>query len=156
MAVCPISEVETSPGNFQSWFFLDRPYNVAEAKPVIAALVNTSGSDPMCKSAEHPFRVPGLFNWPTQKKIGPGRSADPVKATLFDPPEEWYPNISLDDLRAGILAKYPTAFDAKPGADGSAVEIDWDKRYATLNPLSQSEIVAALDDRKHASDRSVG
>jgi DNA primase RepB-like protein len=75
IAVDPISEVETSPGNFQCWWFLDRPYSVAEAKPVIAAFVNTSSSDPMCKSAEHPFRVPGLLNWPTQKKIGGGRSA---------------------------------------------------------------------------------
>jgi hypothetical protein len=156
IAVYPMSEVETSPGNFQSWWFLDRPYSVSEAKPVIAAHVNTSGSDPMCKSAEHPFRLAGLLNWPTHKKIVRGRSADPVKADLFMPPEEWEANITLDDLRAGIIVKYPTAFSAKREASDTATEIDWDKRFAAFNPLSQSEIVAALDDPKHARDRSVG
>ena len=39
----PHAEVETSPGQFQTWYFFDRPYSVAEAKPVLTALARATG-----------------------------------------------------------------------------------------------------------------
>jgi hypothetical protein len=110
-----MAEVETSPGNFQCWYFFDRPYSVAEAKPVLTALARCTKSD-STHSCDHVFRVPGTLNWPSWKKIDKGRSPVPWRARLaFMSDECWHPNLTLDGLRAAIIEKYPTAFDAPNG-----------------------------------------
>src|SRR5207244_165559 len=38
LPLLPHTEVETSLGQFQCWYFFDRPYPVADAKPVLTAL----------------------------------------------------------------------------------------------------------------------
>jgi hypothetical protein len=112
LPLCPQAEVEPSPGNFQCWYFFDRPYPVDEAKPVLAGLARCTKSD-HTQSCVHVFRVPGTLNWPSRKKIAKGRSSVPWRARLssiYD--ESWEPiSVTLDELRAAILEKYPDAFD---------------------------------------------
>src|SRR5271166_878445 len=38
-----MADVEASTGNFQCWYFFDRPYPVADAKPVLTALARCTG-----------------------------------------------------------------------------------------------------------------
>jgi hypothetical protein len=157
LPVEPHAEVETSPGNFQCWYFLDKPYSVAEVKPIIAALVAKVASDPACKSADHPFRIPGTLNWPNATKRARGRSAEPVMAQLT----EWYeeiliPNYSLDQLKASILAKWPDAFNAQTAVATTIKEFDWDQRCAALTPMNEDDSIKILNDPKYDRDRSEG
>jgi hypothetical protein len=110
LPLCSMAEVETSPGNFQCWYFFDRPYSVAEAKPVLTALSRCTESD-STHSCDHVFRVPGTLNWPSQRKIAKGRSPVPWRAQLtFMSDASSYPNVTLDGLHAAIAKKYPDAF----------------------------------------------
>jgi len=85
LPMAPHYVVETSAGSFQPWIFLDRPYSVAEAKPVFAALTRALGGDATF-SCEHIFRPPGTWNWPTGKKVRDyGRSPEPQLARLISP-----------------------------------------------------------------------
>jgi hypothetical protein len=78
----PHTVVETSAGNRQAWFFLDRPYPAAEAKPVFHALARAAGAD-HTHSCEHLFRPPGTWNWPTAIKVKEGRSPVPQLARII-------------------------------------------------------------------------
>ena len=143
----PMAEVETSPGNFQCWYFFDRPYSVAEAKPVLKALARCTGSD-STYSCDHVFRMPGTLNWPSLRKIAKGRSPVPWPAQLaFMSDECWYPNLSLDGLCAAIAEKYPDAFG---GSDTSRTtdwaEFDWNKPLKSdYRPLSDEAIYRKLN-----------
>ena len=110
LPTCSHAEVETSPGNFQSWLFFDRPYPPDQVKPVLLALAAKTGDD--CKSVDHLFRVPGCLNWPSKRKREKlGRSPMPVRAKLVLPPESRDEGVALDDLKAVMLAKWgPKAF----------------------------------------------
>jgi RepB DNA-primase from phage plasmid len=119
LPMCPMAEIETSPGNFQCWYLFDRPYSVAEAKPVLTALARCTKSD-NTHSCDHVFRVPGTSNWPSQSKIAKGRSPVPWRAQLtFMSDESWHPNLTLDGLRVAIAEKYP---DALMGSDAPSGE----------------------------------
>ena len=146
----PMAEVETSPGNFQCWYFFDRPYSVAEAKPVLTALAGCTKSD-STHSCDHVFRVPGTLNWPSQRKIAQGRSPVPWRARLaFMSDECWHPNLTLDELRAAIIQKYPNAFDtakiSDTGGGASKMDFDWDKplRDGGIRPLKDRTILKKL------------
>jgi hypothetical protein len=84
LPVTPHYVVETSAGSLQAWFFLDRPYPVAEAKPVFEAITKALGGDDTF-SCEHVFRPPGTWNWPTKKKVTKyRRSPQPQLARLVE------------------------------------------------------------------------
>jgi hypothetical protein len=164
----PHAEVETSPGNFQCWYFFDRPYPVAEAKPVLTALARCTKSD-HTHSCDHVFRVPGTLNWPSRKKIAKGRSAVPWRARLTsiaDPGWE-RDSITLDELRIAILAKYPDAFDQSAGAASAGIrrkrsapcrgagDLDWGKAITSkFRPLTDKTIYRKLSIDDPKSDRS--
>ena len=133
LPLSPHGEVESSPGNFQSWLFFDRPYPVVEAKPVLEALARATGSD-ATQSCDHVFRVPGTLNWPSRRKIDAGRDPAPVMAKLVHLEPD--ARITLDELRAAILAKYPDAFDA-PAASG--IDFDWDIALPSKPYAEQSD-----------------
>jgi hypothetical protein len=90
LPLAPQFIVETSAGNYQTWFLLDRPYPVNVAKPLFKVLTRALGSDHTF-SCEHIFRPPGTWNWPTTKKVRPvaegghGRSPEPQLARLVTP-----------------------------------------------------------------------
>lgn len=151
----PHAEVETSPGNFQCWYFFDRPYPVAEAKPVLAALARCTKSD-HTQSCDHVFRVPGTLNWPSRKKIAKGRSAVPWRARLTSiaDPDWQSDSITLDELRMAILAKYPDAFDRPAGASSTG-EFEWDANPSTtFRPLLAETVCRKLN--APDGDRSKG
>jgi Family of unknown function (DUF5906) len=157
----PHAEVESSPGNFHSWYFLSHPAAPADAVPILCALVDAVGSD-ACKTPEHGFRMPGTFNYPTAKKIAAGRSADPVMSCLTTDPELQAmmgktSSLFFTTLGAHISVKYPGAFAAqerqqekKADADAS---FDWEQRATALMPLSEDEVDEYWNNPK-TTDRS--
>jgi putative DNA primase/helicase len=141
----PQAEVETSPGNFQCWYFFDKPYSVAEAKAVLSALARCTKSD-HTQSCDHVFRLPGTLNWPSRKKIEAGRSPIPYQAKLTIAPVDWDIGLTLDQLRVAILEKYPDAFDrsaASAASDGG--EFDWETPLKpNYRPLSDATVYSKL------------
>src|SRR5580704_16434407 len=131
-------EVETSSGNFQLWWFFDRPYSVGETKPVITALACCASADTWI-SCEHLFRVPDTHNGPTQKKLADGRDPEPYRARIRGTNFTVGKGIALgafvrdlsrlpltrqfDTLPGAILNKWPDAFDRatdRAAAEGAA------------------------------------
>jgi len=149
LPVPPHAEVESSPGNFHSWYFLDHPALPVDAVPTLCALVDAIGSDD-CKTADHAFRCPGTWNYPNAKKIEAGRSPEPVMSQLVDGDTlelNWMmkgvPSIFLTQLAAEITVKYPGAFAAQEEKQRTAVtddDFDWEQRAASLVPLSEAEV----------------
>jgi hypothetical protein len=146
LPLLPHAEVETSPGQFQCWYFFDRPYSVTEAKPVLTALARCIGSD-HTQSCDHVFRMPGTLNWPTRKKIAKGRSAVPWRARWdMEPGCLGYDNaVTIEGMRAAIQAKYPNAFDPAAG-DARRTDFDWDTplKPGDARELRDGTIIAKL------------
>jgi hypothetical protein len=139
----PQAEIETSPCNFQCWYFFDRPYPVAEAKPVLTALARRTQSD-NTQSCDHIFRMPGTLNRPSRKKIRAGRSPVPWRARLTISPEDWDVGLTLDQLRAAIQEKCPDALDVP--ALGDRGDFDWDTPLKPdYRPLSDATIYSKLN-----------
>ncbi len=70
--------LETSPGNFQTFYLFDKGLNFSEAKPIAQKLHKYTKCCHASVDLCHVWRVPGLLNWPTKSKISSGRSPDPV------------------------------------------------------------------------------
>jgi hypothetical protein len=156
LPVCPHAEVESSPGNFHCWYFLDRLYFVDEVKPVLAALVDKVGCD-HCRSLEHLFRVPGTLNWPDQVKLKAGRSPTPVMAELTWSPEPALGDrISLDELKAAMIDKWSDVFTPPASSSsGKAEDFDWDQRSDNINArLNEGTIQKHLHACDDGTDRS--
>ena len=156
----PWCENETSPGNFHCWRFLDRPYSVAEAKPIVTALLRSAGVD-TTQSLDHLFRVPGSINIPTDQKIKTGkREPGAVRAKLqwgsnegLDP-DTFTPDLTLTEVREAIVTKYGEAAFAP--IIKSSENFDWEDRATAYSPMENDAIRAVMDDPKHAKDRSNG
>ena len=127
------AEVETSPGNFQSWLFFDRPYPPEDVKPILRALVTKVGCDPTCKDVSHVYRVPGTLNWANKaKQKKHGRSPEPVRARLVMEPEDWHQGITLDDLKSAMVVKWgPDVFTAAIAV--ATEEFDWHQTNGNIN-----------------------
>jgi hypothetical protein len=113
--------VETSPGNFQPWFFFDAPQAPAEVQPILDAFVAESGADPSGAEPSHVFRVPGGLNWPNAAKIREGRPLEPILATVVANALD-YEGFTVAELREAIERQWPGTFtrlDQKqePGAE---------------------------------------
>jgi hypothetical protein len=160
LPICPHAQVETSPGNFQTWMFFDRPYPPDQVKPVLLALAAETKDD--CKSVDHLFRVPGCLNWPTRRKREKlGRSPTPVRAKFALLAEPWdEEGVALDDLKATMAVKYwePEVFLEAGGepidpSDG----FDWHQSDKDeWNPFDAGEVIKHLSNPKYAEDRSKG
>lgn len=159
LPVPPHCEVESSPGNFHSWYFLDRPAAPADAVSTLCALIAGVGSD-NCGSADHAFRMAGTWNYPNAKKIAAGRSAEPVLSRLVGDNAllDWAlgaPAVILTQLAAEISVKYPGAFAAqeKKATAVTDEDFDWTQRAASLVPLTETEVREYWDNPK-TTDRS--
>lgn len=82
LPLAPNLVVETSPGSFQCWYCLDEPATLEAAKPVARSLVDSAGCDPTAKDLSHVWRIPGLPNWPSRKKVEAGRDPEPFTARV--------------------------------------------------------------------------
>jgi hypothetical protein len=69
----PSVVVETSPGNFQAWYFVCPVIKGWAELNSLREIVKAAGGDACTGVVTQPFRVPGLPNLPTQKKIVAGR-----------------------------------------------------------------------------------
>ena len=161
----PHMEVWTSAGNYQLWWWFDRPYPVADAKPVITALARCAGTD-STTSGEHLFRVPDTLNWPTQKKIDAGRDPEPYRVRIRQADFTVGKGISLEffaattplprlyqseTLPGAIMAKWPDAFDRaateRESTGGPAGDFDWDQPQpgTARGEVTDEALAKALD-----------
>jgi RepB DNA-primase from phage plasmid len=82
LPVEPSYVIETSPGNYQAFYFFDQPLSASKAKPVLAALCDSVGGDSGTKDVAHVWRIPGTLNIPTKSKLARGRSPVPAAVTI--------------------------------------------------------------------------
>jgi hypothetical protein len=73
----PTMVLETSPGRFQVFYFFNCLLEPGEAKQFAVSLKNYTQCDACAKDISHAWRIPGLYNWPNNKKLREGRSPNP-------------------------------------------------------------------------------
>lgn len=145
----PGSELESSAGNFHCHYWFDRPYPGNEIEPVLYALAAVAAADD-CKSAEHLWRVPGTWNWPSSKKRATGRAPEPFLTRWTAQPEVW-DTVSAGDLHAAILKANSEAFKKPPASGVSNADFDWSRRQKPREQLDDKVIARALTEE---GDRS--
>lgn len=75
--IAPSYVLETSPGRFQTGFFLD-PSDYPQAEALAKRLQATAQCDAGTGDIDHVWRIDGTLNWPNRKKVKAGRSLEPV------------------------------------------------------------------------------
>src|SRR5262249_33472254 len=75
--------------------------------------------------------------------------------------EDWQPDITLGDLKAAIIAKWPevttSVAHASRAASDEKDEFDWTQRAkAEWNPFDDATTIQHLSNPKYANDRSAG
>jgi hypothetical protein len=70
----PTLVVETSPGNFHYWYFLDRPVAAAGAKTIGDAMRAATGCDADSGVITQCYRIAGTPNFPSRSKQLRGRT----------------------------------------------------------------------------------
>lgn len=114
---CPVKPsyaLETSPNNVQAIFFLDTPLpTVSEddrrtAKTIAKQLTRAcEGADSVGADLSHVWRIPGLPNYPNQKKVQEGRDPAPFEVTVKQP----YQNERVSPLK--LLVALPSVTQEK-------------------------------------------
>ncbi|KAB0676005.1 ATP-binding protein [Aureimonas leprariae] len=74
----PSMSVETSPGNWHHWFFLERAIAVGDARAIGADMRLAIGGDADTGNPTQPYRVAGTPNFPAPGKLGRGRVPTPT------------------------------------------------------------------------------
>lgn len=119
---------ETSPGNFQCFFILDRGLIFNEAKEIALQLTQFTGCDKMSQVPSMVWRIPGLLNWPNKKKLNKGRSPIPFVVQVV---QSWDENPTrVEDLRRALSTTVvpknsgpvPTVDITKIGGNGSKID----------------------------------
>src|SRR5262249_47632844 len=87
----PSMTVETSPGNFQFWFFLREAVDPPRAKKLGERIRRAVNSDHDTGNPTQPYRVAGTINYPSPTKIKRGRVTVPTRLVEFDPEVLWTP-----------------------------------------------------------------
>lgn len=75
--IAPSYVLESSPGRFQTGFFLD-PLDIAHAETLAKRLQLTAQCDAGTGDIAHVWRIDGTLNWPNRKKFKEGRPLEPV------------------------------------------------------------------------------
>jgi RecA-family ATPase len=83
--------VETSPGNFQFWFFLREAIDPELADKLGKRIRAAINSDHDTGNPTQPYRVAGTVNYPSPKKIARGRITVPTALVVLDPGALWTP-----------------------------------------------------------------
>jgi hypothetical protein len=82
----PVSmTVETSPGNYQYWFFLRKAVTPQVGKALGERIRAATGTDHDTGNVVQPYRVAGTVNYPNGNKIQRGRVTVPTQLIEFDP-----------------------------------------------------------------------
>lgn len=107
--VRPSMTVETSPGNFQYWFFLKEAISAELGQQLGERIRKAVNSDHDTGNVVQPYRVAGTINYPGVAKILRGRVIVPTRLIEFDPEVLWTPE--------AIEAAFPPI---EPKTDGGA------------------------------------
>jgi hypothetical protein len=138
----PVSlTVETSPGNFQFWFFLRAAIAAERAHKLGERIRRAVNSDHDTGNPVQPYRVAFTINYPSPKKIARGRGTVPTRLVEFNPEALWTPE---EIEQAFSLPGQP-----KPDDDGSIAPKLADLPYEDLwgNPYpktAEPERIAAV------------
>jgi hypothetical protein len=81
----PSYVVETSPGNTQPTFLLDKPVSPEVAARLAKALQKATGADFGTGDIAHVWRIAGTLNYPNAAKIARGRPPEPCAVKLIQP-----------------------------------------------------------------------
>jgi DNA-binding transcriptional ArsR family regulator len=138
--------VETSPGNFQFWFFLREAVGPELAQKLGERIRRAVNSDKDTGNPTQPYRVAGTVNYPNKKKIERGRVTVPTRLVEFDPEVLWtreeieqaFPLPEQPKTDGGEAATAGTADEAAIPADTmriirDGVAIERDRSYVFWN-----------------------
>jgi hypothetical protein len=135
--------VETSPGNFQYWFFLREAVTAELGQKLGERIRKAVNSDHDTGNVVQPYRVAGTVNYPSKKKIERGRVTVPTQLIEFDPEVLW----TSDEIEAA----FPLTERKDDGAGASTGQGAGDETSIpdeTLKVIRDG--VAANADRSHA------
>jgi DNA-binding transcriptional ArsR family regulator len=131
--------VETSPGNFQFWFFLREAIEPELAQKLGERIRRAVRSDHDTGNPVQPYRVAGTINYPSPKKIARGRTIAPTRLIEFDPEALWSPE--------EIEAAFP--LPEQPKGNGGAAAGQADEA-----DVPDDTMRVIRDGPKHNNDRS--
>lgn len=125
--VQPSMVVETSPGNFQYWFFFRKAVSAKLGQQLGERIRKVVCCDDDTGNVAQPYRVAGTVNYPNKKKAERGRVIVPTRIVEFDPEELWTPKRLLRAFQSPA-AKVPTgvAADGRGGAQPDEASIPTD------------------------------
>lgn len=77
--------VETSPGNFQYWFLLERPVSAEVGKRLGERIRAATHADHDTGTVTQPYRIAGTVNYPNARKRARGRTIVATRLVQIDP-----------------------------------------------------------------------
>jgi hypothetical protein len=136
LPIWPNYVLATSVGRFQCIFLFTEPVDVVRAKGVAARVKEYALADSCTIDISHPWRVPGLLNWPNAGKHKAGRSLEPQLVTVLIEPDT-RTGIEVIDRETPLVSTTPKGFDNRlyrarwALASGAPEAIDaWHKKEA--------------------------
>src|SRR5262249_76304 len=124
----PSMIVETSPGNFQFWFFLRVALDAERAQKLGERIRHVVNSDHDTGNPTQPYRVAGTVNYPDAGKIARGRVTVWTRLIALDPTSLW--------TGEGSGRAFPAAVQQSTG-NGSGVPVSGGNGGAAA-PVSSS------------------
>jgi hypothetical protein len=118
----PTMIVETSPGNYQYWFFFREAISRARARELGKRIRTATRTDACTGNPVQPFRIAGTVNYPDATKIARGRVAVGVGPVSCDPASLW----TVEALEALFPPPAPRAGGPQAGAKATSGAIDVD------------------------------
>src|SRR6516165_134713 len=140
----PSMTVETSPGNFQFWFFLRAAINAELAQKLGERIRRAVNSDHDTGNPTQPYRIAGTINYPNAKKTARGRDTVWTRLIALDPNALWTPE---EIERAFPLSEQPRTNGGAPTPGGSASEADI--------PADTMRVIRDGPTKGNAKDRSL-
>jgi hypothetical protein len=141
----PSMTVETSPGNFQFWFFLRAAITAELGQKLGERIRRAVNSDHDTGNPTQPYRVAGTINYPNANKIARGRDTVWTRLIALDPKMLWTPE---EIEQAFPLAEQPKTNGGTPiTSPGGASEADI--------PADTMKVIRDGPTKGNARDRSL-
>jgi RepB DNA-primase from phage plasmid len=117
----PSMTVETSPGNFQFWFFFRAAVDADRAQKLGERIRRAVNSDSDTGNPTQPYRIAGTINYPNAKKVARGRDTVWTRLIALDPAMLWTP----EDIELAFpAAEQPKTNGGAPVPAGNVSEAD--------------------------------
>src|SRR5262245_14944417 len=114
----PTLAIETSPGNYQLWYVLDRSIDIDQAKAIGKAIRQNSGADQDTGVITQCYRVAGTPNYPNEAKRKRGRVTVAATRIVEHSGKLWCPKELLEAFPPikprGNRTRQDSADDAGP------------------------------------------